>query len=336
MNNSVETPAPALRIAVAGSGYMGRGIANTLARGGAGAVILADQSAERAAAALKQMLAEVAQAERDGLVAPGSVEKVAAVSSAAPSLAHAVADADVVVEAVFEDIAVKHGVLREIEAAAPGSAVIATNTSAIPVGDLAAVLDRPERFFGVHWFNPAPYLPSVEIIIGARSDPSLLGPFTALLEASGKAPVKVADTPGFICNRIQFAMFAEAARMVEEGSATPEQIDAVVQSSFGFRLPFFGPFAIADMAGLDVYANSYATLAAQLGDRFTCPPSLRARVEAGDLGTKTGGGYLGLSPEDAERMARLRDRSYVALSSLRTQLASAAPAGQAEETAVPE
>jgi len=310
----------ALRVAVVGAGYMGKGIGQTLARGGASAVVLCDESADRATDGLTTMLADVEQAERDGLLPPGAAATVAAVSSAAPDVATAVADADVVVEAVFEDITVKQDVLRRVEAAAAETTVIATNTSAIPISDLAVVLRRPERFFGVHWFNPAPYLPSVEIILGDKSDEALLGPLTALLQAAGKAPVTVADTPGFICNRLQFALFAEAARMVEEGTATPERIDAVVRSSFGFRLPFFGPFAIADMAGLDVYANSYATLAAALGERYTCPPSLRARVDAGDLGIKTGGGYLGLSEEQATAMTRLRDRSYVALAHLRDKL----------------
>ncbi|MBF4160768.1 3-hydroxyacyl-CoA dehydrogenase family protein [Nocardioides acrostichi] len=310
-----------MAVAVVGSGYMGKGIAQTLARGGA-AITLADRDAATARAALESMLEEVRVAEEAGLVPAGSTDAVRERSRAASSIAEGVAHADFVVEAVPEVIELKHDVLRVVEAAARPDAVIATNTSAIPVTDLAAVLERPERFFGVHWFNPAPYLPAVEIILGDGSDASLLSPVTALLVAAGKAPVVVADTPGFICNRLQFALFKEAALMVEEGSATPEQIDGVVRSSFGYRLPFFGPFAIADMAGLDVYASSYATLESKLGERFTCPPSLRARVDAGDLGTKTGGGFLEMSAEQAKDMAERRDRSYVALAALRDSLES--------------
>lgn len=148
-----------------------------------------------------------------------------------------------------------------------------------------------------------------------------------LLRAAGKTPVVVADSPGFVCNRLQFALFKEAARMVEDGVASPEQIDEVVTSSFGFRLPFFGPFAIADMAGLDVYADAFATLEAKLGERFSCPPSLRERVLAGDLGTKSGGGYRPVPADQVATVADLRDHSYVALTQLRTELAAERPGG---------
>ncbi len=103
----------------------------------------------------------------------------------------------------------------------------------------------------------------------------------------------VVDSPGFVCNRLQFALFREAARMVEDGHATAEQIDTIVRASFGFRLALYGPFAVADMAGLDIYANSYTSLERALGDRFTVPPSLKARVDAGDLGIKTGAATSG-------------------------------------------
>jgi 3-hydroxybutyryl-CoA dehydrogenase len=310
-----------LHVTVVGSGYMGKGIAHTLARGGA-LITLADREPAIAAAALEAMIEDVRLAEERGLVAAGSVDVVRERSTAGASIESAVAGADVVVEAVFEDIAIKHEVLKLIEESTGDDTVITTNTSAIPVSDLATVLRRPERFFGVHWFNPAPYLPAIEIIVGEKSDESLLAPVTDLLVASGKAPVTVADTPGFICNRLQFALFKEAALMVEEGIATPDRIDGVVRSSFGFRLPFFGPFAIADMAGLDVYANSYTTLEAQLGPRFTCPPSLRERVDSGDLGIKTGGGYLGMTADESSAMTERRDRSYIALAALRDSLES--------------
>jgi 3-hydroxybutyryl-CoA dehydrogenase len=308
-----------LTVAVVGAGYMGKGIAQTLARGGA-QVILIDTDPVVAEKALADMIGDVQTGENLGLLPAGSAELVRRKASASASIANGVATADLVMEAVFEDVALKHAVLAEAEAAARPSAILATNTSAIPVSDLSVVLTRPERFFGIHWYNPAPYLPGIEVILGAQSDGSLLGPVLELLRAAGKDPVEVADTPGFVANRLQFALFKEAALMVEDGVATPEQIDDVVRSAFGFRLPFFGPFAIADMAGLDVYANSYRTLSAQLGDRFTVPPSLQKRVDAGDLGTKTGGGYLGLTAEQVAEMVERRDRSYVALAQLRDGL----------------
>lgn len=314
-----------MKVAVVGAGYMGKGIAQTLARGGA-TVALVDVDAAGAERALEAMIADVAAGEDAGLLPAGSTQTVRKRCSAAMGLADGVAGADLVVEAVFENLDLKHETLSAIEQVAPVAAVIATNTSAIPVTRLAAVLEHPERFFGIHWFNPAAYLPSVEIILGARSEEARLGAVLDLLRSAGKAPVIVADTPGFICNRLQFALFKEAALMVEEGVATPERIDAVVRSSFGFRLPFFGPFAIADMAGLDVYANSYRTLEDAYGERFAVPTSLRAKVDAGDLGLKSGHGYLDLTPEAAAAMVRSRDRAYVALLTLRNELESDAPA----------
>lgn len=308
-----------LSVAVVGAGYMGKGIAHTLARGGA-TVALADVDAATAQAAYSAMLDEVATGERRQLFAPESTELVRDRVAPAHSIQAAVVDADFVMEVVVEDLAVKRHTLRTIEAAARRDAVLATNTSAIPIADLATALVHRDRFFGVHWFNPAPHLPAVEVIAGEQSDQRLLGPILDLLGSAGKAPVIVADTPGFICNRLQFALFKEAALMVEDGTSTPEQIDAVVRSSFGFRLPFFGPFAIADMAGLDVYASSYTTLEATLGRRFACPVSLRDRVDGGDLGIKSGGGYLAMTPEDAQAMTSRRDRSYAALSVLRASL----------------
>jgi 3-hydroxybutyryl-CoA dehydrogenase len=310
----------ALKVSVVGSGYMGKGIAQTLARAGA-VITLIDQDVEVARAALVAMNDDAAGAETAGLTAEGSAEVVRRNSTYA-DFESGLPDAEFVVEAVFEELTVKHAVLTAIESHVSDTAVIGTNTSAIPVGVLATVLRRPQRFFGVHWFNPAPYLPGIEIILGEASDPALLDDVTNLLVKAGKSPVIVADTPGFIANRLQFALFKEAALMVEDGTASPEQIDQVVKSGFGFRLPFFGPFAIADMAGLDVYANSYVTLSAKLGSRFDCPPSLADRVAHGDLGTKTGGGYLGMSKEEATAMASRRDRSYVALSRLRAELES--------------
>jgi len=260
----------AFKVTVIGSGYMGKGIAQTLARGGA-TVTLVDQEADVAERALATMIEDVATGERQGLLEEGASDVVRERTTWESSIATGVPGAGLVIEAVYEDIDLKHRVLMEIEAHASDNAIIATNTSAIPVGDLAIVLTRPERFFGIHWYNPAPYMPGIEIILGEKSDESLLNPSLELLRNAGKDPVKVADTPGFIANRLQFALFKEAALMVEEGTATPAQIDHVVKSAFGFRLPFFGPFAIADMAGLDVYANSYKTLAAQLGSRFDMP-----------------------------------------------------------------
>lgn len=298
---------------------MGRGIAQTYVRGGC-QVTLVDRSPEDAERSWKLLLAEVEQAEASGLMPEGSSLNVRSRTTWASGIATAVVDADLVVEAVIEDTAVKQAVLRQIEAAARPDTVIASNTSAIRITTLAEALSRPERFFGVHWFNPAQLVPGAEIVLGERSDEQLLYPVIETLRRCGKEPVVVQDTPGFVANRLQFALFIEAARMVEEGVASPDEIDAVMRATVGFRTPFFGPFAIADMAGLDVYALAISVLERDLGPRFSVPSVLTEKVAAGMLGAKTGEGFLSATSEEWSRMISVRDRSYAALAQLRREL----------------
>ncbi|GAA1422881.1 3-hydroxyacyl-CoA dehydrogenase family protein [Agrococcus citreus] len=312
----------AITIAIVGSGYMGGGIAQVFTQAG-GRCVLIDADPSRAESGHARVIAEAKEHAARGYISDAQAAAVESNLSWAPSLAEGVQGADIVLEVVFEEIGVKHAVLREIEAAVAEHVIIATNTSAIPIGDLAEVLEHPERFLGVHFFNPATLLPGVEVIPHAGTDAALPDQLVELLAQTGKEPAVVVDSPGFVCNRLQFALFREAARMVEDGDATAEQIDTIVRASFGFRLALYGPFAVADMAGLDVYANSYVSLEKALGERFSVPPSLKERVDAGDLGIKTGGGYLGLSESAAQEMIAARDNAYSELGKLRRSLQAA-------------
>ena len=215
---------------------------------------------------------------------------------------------------------VKLEVYAAIEAAAAESTVIATNTSSIPIGLLASGFRNPARFLGVHWFVPPLLVPCVEVIPSPATDERIVADVVSALTALDKIPVVVGDGPGFVANRIQFAMFKEAATIVEEGLATAEQVDEVVRSSFGFRLPFFGPFTIADIAGLDVYADIFQTLERDLGPGFSAPEQLSALVANGDFGVKTGHGFLDITAEEAAALIDRRDRAYLALSRLRREL----------------
>lgn len=307
------------RVAIVGAGYMGGGIAQVLAQSGVACVLL-DAVAGRAQTRRDEVLAEADSHLARGFITAAERETLTANLSASEDLPATVGSADLIMEVVFEEISLKHEVLRTIEKHARPDAIIGSNTSAIPIGELAEALEKPERFAGIHWFNPAPLLPGVEVIAHATTDRSLLSGIVTMLENAGKEPAIVADTPGFVCNRLQFALYKEAVQMVQDGAATPEEIDTVVRASFGFRLALYGPFAVGDMAGLDVYANSYVSLERAFGERFTVPAMLKERVDSGDLGIKTGGGFLGLEADEARRMIEARDNAYAQLLKLRRQL----------------
>ena len=256
--------------AVVGSGYMGGGIAQVLAIHGH-AVRLGDVDEITAQRSRTRLIAQAKEFEAQGLMPAGAAETIEQNISSAATIEDAVAEADYVTEAVLEVREIKGDILRRISSAAPSDAIIGTNTSAIPIGELAESVINPERFIGVHWMNPVPFIPGVELIAGPKTAPQTLEVVEELITRLGKKPTRVADTPGFVANRLQFALYKEAVQMVEDGVATPAQIDAVVANSFGFRLSLFGPFAIGDMAGLDVYAGAFRTLEEAYGERFAAP-----------------------------------------------------------------
>jgi 3-hydroxybutyryl-CoA dehydrogenase len=315
-----DPAAPWPRVAaVAGVGLMGSGFAQLLALAGI-ETLVADATPELAVAGRERAIALAVGFEGAGLMAPGSADAIAGRVRAVDGIEAAAEPADFLLEAVVESPPAKHAVYRRVEAAIAPDAVIASNTSAIPIRELATALERPERFVGTHWFNPPQWIPCVELIAGPATAPATLERAAALLRRLGKRPVEVGDAGGFVANRLQMAMYKEAVAIVADGVATPAAVDEVVRGSFGFRLPLFGPFAIADMAGLDVYAGAYAAMEADLGERFAVPPQLAELVEGGRLGAKSGGGFSSLGPDDLPRVARWRDRAYVALERLLAEL----------------
>jgi len=306
------------RAAIIGAGTMGLGVAECWVAAGV-AVTLIDATPEQTGLARARLAARVQKHAEAGLVDPALSARIAGMP-VADDIASAVHEADLVFEAVFERIEVKRGVFEVIEAAAPTTALIASNTSSLPIDDLAARLRRPQRFFGMHWFNPPEWTPGVELIPAQVTDPQAVAQARDFLQAIGKRPIVVGSGPGFVANRIQMALFREALACVEEGLASPEAVDEVVRSCFGFRLPFFGPFQIADMAGLDVYRDVFGILERGLGERFHVPASLEARVDQGHYGTKTGTGFFHYTAAEREQLLIARDRYYAALSDLLAQL----------------
>src|SRR3954454_7434594 len=278
-------------IAVVGAGYMGGGIAQVFAMAGLDVVIV-DAEPSLTARHLDRLRKEAEDFESRGLFEAGSAELVRENLRAADSVAEAVAEADMIEEAVLGRPEIKKPVLQSIEAVARPDAVIGSNTSTLPIGDLAIGLEHPERFLGVHFSNPAPFIPGVELIAHAGTDEAVVQAAEAAVARTGKLSARVNDKAGFVLNRLQYVLLKEAINLVEEGVATAEDIDIVVRTTFGYRLPFFGPFAIADMAGLDVYRACFRTFEEYYGERLAAPAMLTDLVDSGRYGVKQGGGFV--------------------------------------------
>lgn len=273
------------RIGVLGGGRMGAGIAHAFLLAGSQVVVV--ERDEVAAASAGERIRTSLQRSVDR----GSTARTIAALEAALETsidAGAFADAGLVIEAVPEDRGLKAESLRRIEAAVSRTAAIASNTSSISIDDLAAALDHPERFLGLHFFNPVPASLLIEIVVGGSTNQELVDDACAWTTALGKTPVVVADAPGFASSRLGVALALEAIRMLEEGVATAADIDAAME--LGYRHPA-GPLRTTDIVGLDVRLGIAQELEATLGARFAPPQLLRDLVADGHLGRKTGRGF---------------------------------------------
>lgn len=271
-------------IGVYGGGRMGAGVAHSFLVVGADVVIV-EATDDAAAAARGRVEASVAKAAEKGKL-DGKADDVLARLSVTTDPAD-LAGRDAVIEAVPEDAALKGSVLATIERHAP-HAVVATNTSSLSVDGLAAGLERPERFIGLHFFNPVPASDLVEIVVGAKTSPELVDRATGWVEWLGKTAITVTDSPGFASSRLGVAIALEAMRMLEEGVASAADIDTAM--TLGYRHPV-GPLKTTDIVGLDVRLAIAEHLAREVGERFTPPAILREKVAAGNLGRKTGRGF---------------------------------------------
>jgi 3-hydroxybutyryl-CoA dehydrogenase len=201
----------------------------------------------------------------------------------------ALAESDLVVEAIPEIPDLKTTALLEVEALLGAGAVLATNTSSLSIDDLAAPLARPERFLGLHFFNPVPVSTLVEVVAGAATDPALVVTAGDWVRALGKTPVTVRDAPGFASSRLGVALALEAIRMLEDGVASADDIDAAMVLGYKHAM---GPLRTTDVVGLDVRLGIAEYLHERLGERFAPPALLRDLVAAGKLGRKTGEGFF--------------------------------------------
>lgn len=275
-------------IAVIGAGTMGRGIAQTAATSGY-SVVLVDAVPEALASGIASMDAMLGTLVEKGKL--GSAERDAALAriAGASTLAAGVKDAELVIEAVPESLELKTRIFGELDAAAPEHAILATNTSSLPVGKIAAATRRPQLVAGMHFFNPVPVMPLIEIVRAEATSQATIDAIVAVAVRLGKDPIIVRDTPGFATSRLGVLLGLEAMRMLEAGVASAEDIDKAM--TLGYRHPM-GPLRLTDLVGLDVRLAIAEHLHRELASEAFRPPELlRRMVEEGNLGKKSGCGF---------------------------------------------
>jgi len=224
-------------------------------------------------------------------------------------LKQAASKADYVLEAINENLDLKKRLFQQLGNWTQPHVVLATNTSSFDINELSVVTAHPERVIGTHWFHPPQITPCVEVIPSNATSPEAVEIATTLMRSIGKVPTRCKNAPGFVANRIQMAMAAEALAIVEAGLATPQEVDQIVRTSFGFRLSAYGPFQICDQAGADTYYSVYEYLYQRLKREQMKPsPLLKKQVEQGRLGLKTSHGFYEYKEGAADAMKRERDR----------------------------
>ena len=275
------------RVGILGSGIMGSGIAEAAAKTGHEVALRSrkQESADAMVAALEKSLAR--QVERGKLSDEDSTAIRGRVS--ATKNLHDLASCDLVLESVVEDLAVKKELFKELDLVVKDSAILATNTSTLAVIEMAMVTDRPDKVCGVHFFNPAPMMSLVEIVRPLSASDETIAAVTAFASTCGKDPVEVKDRAGFIVNALLFPYLNNAVRMLENGTASRDDIDTAMKGGCNFPM---GPLALLDLVGLDTSLSILDALYDEFRDpNYAAVPALRRMVTAGRLGRKTKSGF---------------------------------------------
>jgi len=285
------------KVFVVGAGTMGSGITQVCAQKGL-SVVMSDLSRNLMDKALKNIEWSVSKFIEKGKVSEDLDTIMGRIQTSTDY--EAAADADLVIEAVFEKLEIKHGVFAKIDAVVGDKTIMASNTSAIPITDIAAAVSRPENFVGLHFFNPVPMMAAVEVIRGISTSDEAFQYGADFVKFIGKEPIMVnKDIAGFILNRINMVSNMEAMRLVEQGVATPEDIDKGMRLAFGRKM---GPFETGDLVGLEVSLMAYTNVYEEEKDlRFYPPSIMRRKVLAGHLGRKTGKGWYDYNPDGSRK-----------------------------------
>jgi 3-hydroxybutyryl-CoA dehydrogenase len=284
----VEDESMTQRVAVIGAGLMGSGIGQVAAQSGWQVVLhdVTDEALRRGREGIEQSTARFADKGR-----MSAEDRAAALNRITTTTdIDAVAEADVVVEAAFEQVEVKREIFRNLDRICHDRAVLATNTSAIPITTIASATGRPEAVVGTHFFSPVPLMVLCELVRGLRTSDDTLAAARSFAESVGKTCVVVnRDVAGFVTTRLISALVVEAVRLYESGVASAEDIDTACRLGFGHAM---GPLATTDLTGVDIFRHATSTIYAETGDpKFFPPETLSRMVAAGDLGRKTGRGF---------------------------------------------
>jgi 3-hydroxyacyl-CoA dehydrogenase len=229
-------------------------------------------------------------------------------------LKDAVENVDLVLEAVPEVPDIKLKVFADLDSAADSASVLASNTSGLSITKLAGATKRPGKVVGMHWWNPPMIIPVIEIIRGEKTDDGTVGTVEALIKKIHKVPVLVKkDVPGFLGNRLQYALMREAIALLNDGVASAEDIDTMIKAGIGFKFPVMGPLETIDMAGMDIYHRVSQYLYANLNSDKTPPPLVNSMVEKNTLGLKTGKGFYDYSGTDINELMGGRIKKLITL-----------------------
>jgi len=279
---------PVRNITVVGAGTMGHGIAQVAAAAGYD-VVLTDTDPDALSRALERIKKNLDGGVARGKLTDGDRDNTLSRLSTAPDIGSAASTADLCIEAVVENLDVKHSVLRSLAEHASDQTILATNTSSLPIAKIAEPIDKPERVIGMHFFNPVHIMQLVEVVLHEHTSDEARVAALQVTAKMGKVPIIVADSPGFATSRLGVVVALEAIRMVEQGVASAADIDRAME--LGYKHPM-GPLKLTDVVGLDVRLAIAETLHRELGGAHYEPPQLlRDKVTAGELGKKTGKGF---------------------------------------------
>ena len=273
---------------VVGLGTMGAGIAQVCVQ--AGVETVGREVSEELGAKARAMIGHyLGRGVEKGRLTENEVDAALARLTTTTDFA-ALAECDLVIEAIVEDLDEKRATFRELEAVVSADTVLATNTSALSVGAIAEAVDRRNRVVGMHFFNPAPVLPLVEIVRAAETSEAAVETCFAFAERIGKTPIRCGDTPGFVVNRILIPLLNDCVRVLDEAGVTPEDLDTAMTAGLNWPI---GPCALIDLIGIDVHVHASEALHGALGEARMAPPQrLVEMLEAGHLGRKSGRGFF--------------------------------------------